>query len=107
MLDLLRRFRTQRPAPVRYSFYVWENGTYIQMNAGEFNNDWDATEAAQQHSRIEIQSRPASLDSPHLHVVREDGVHIITVDLPERFATSVADRARGGHGGGFVNSVAA
>jgi len=107
MLNLFRPFRAHRQTPVRYSFYVWEDGNYVQVNAAEYKNDWDATEAAQQHSNIEIQSRPASLDSPHLHVVREDGVHIITVDLPERFKPSIADQVHAQFGIEFATSVAA
>ena len=85
MLELFQHFRTERHEPVRYSFYVWENGTYVQMNAGEYRNDWEATEAAQQHFNSWVLKPSASLDAPHLHVVREDGVHIITLELPEQF----------------------
>ena len=89
MLELFRDFRTERHKPVRYSFYVWENGTYVQINTGEFKNDWDATEAAQKHSNSTILTGQASLDAPHLHVVREDGVHIVTLDLAERCPSPV------------------
>ncbi|MFC7537251.1 hypothetical protein ACFQPG_07705 [Sphingomonas sp. GCM10030256] len=85
---MLSAFSRRRPSkPARYHFYVWEDGNYRPLSPCELPSDAAAADFARQQVGEGAPVRPASLDAPHLHVVREDGVHIITVDLPERADT--------------------
>jgi hypothetical protein len=81
---MFNRFRRRRKQPASYSFYVWEDGKYVHIEGGQHESDQDAASAAAElTSGSAAIQRPASLDAPHLHVVREDGVHILTLELPE------------------------
>ncbi|HUG46674.1 MAG TPA: hypothetical protein VMK31_09235 [Sphingomicrobium sp.] len=81
---MLWRFRKRPPTTARYNFYVWQDGTYVHVEGGTFQNDSEATQCAEtSHGARPLPERPLSLDTPHLHVVREDGVHIITLGLSD------------------------
>lgn len=77
---MLHRISQRRCESAHYRFFVWEGGGYVATFAGEFASDHAAVAEAQRHA--EPLARPESLDRPHLHVIRQDGVHIITLDLP-------------------------
>lgn len=88
MFKLLRG-RAKRPAS--YSFYVWENGRYIHVEGGQHDSDVDAASAAMGlTAATDDLRRPASLDAPHLHVIREDGVHILTLELNDEVSRAIA-----------------
>lgn len=80
---MLRNFRQRRFAPAHYRFFVWEGGSYVAAYDAEFASDREAALEAERRLPSERLARPASLDRPHMHVVRQDGVHIITLDLAE------------------------
>lgn len=87
MFQRLRPHTRKKPS---YSFYIWENGAYVHMEGGQFDTDSDAASAAKSLSPETVSGRPATLEAAHLHVVREDGVHILTLELPEKPPQSVA-----------------
>lgn len=88
---MFQPFRARTRSKPVYSFYVWENGAYVYVEGGQFDSDRDAASAAKGLSPDSIiASRPATLDAAHLHVVREDGVHILTLELPEKCPQSIA-----------------
>lgn len=88
---MFQRFRARVRRKPSYSFYIWENGAYVHMEGGQFESDTEAASAAKGlNPETIIGSRPATLDAAHLHVVREDGVHILTLELPEKSQQSVA-----------------
>lgn len=87
---MMRTRMLGRQKPTRYLFYIWEGGSYVAADAGEFPSDEDAIIQAKKHAAPRPLQRPASLDAPHLHVIRQDGIHIITVELPERLEAAVA-----------------
>ena len=80
---MLRRFKQRPLASAHYHFYLWEGGAYVPAFSGEFPSDRDAIARAEHHVAAEPLSRPETLDRPHLHVIRQDGIHIITLDLAE------------------------
>jgi hypothetical protein len=88
---VIKRIRARLKTKASYSFYVWENGGYVHVEGGCHESNDDAASAAIEliGGSVSLQ-RPASLDAPHLHVVREDGVHILTLELPEQPGQSVA-----------------
>jgi hypothetical protein len=64
-------------------YYVWERGEYIHLHGGEFDSDEAAVaEGMRLSGGSPATERPASLDPPHLHVIRDDGVHILTLEIP-------------------------
>ena len=81
---MFKRIR-RRKAPSRlYNFYVWENGRYVSVNGEQFVSDDAATQRAFSQVKHAVPPRrPTSLDAPHLHVVRADGIHVITIEMPE------------------------
>jgi hypothetical protein len=83
---VIKRFRARLRNRAGYSFYVWENGGYVQVDgvAGE------AVAAPELIGGPVPLQRPASLDEPHLEVVRENGVHILTLEVPGETGQSVA-----------------
>ena len=87
---VIKRFRARRQK-ASYSFYIWENGRYVHVEGGEYpNSDAAASAAAELTGGSLSLERPSSLDTPHLHVVRQDGMHILTLELPEQTARSIA-----------------
>lgn len=80
---MLRRFKQRPPASAHYHFFRWEGGAYVPAFSGEFPSDHEAIARAEHHASPEQLARPESLDRPHLHVIRQDGIHIITLDLSE------------------------
>jgi hypothetical protein len=62
---------------------MWEDGQYRSISRSQLPNDDAAVSLARKRVEEFAPERPMSLDAPHVHVVRDDGVHIITVDLPE------------------------
>jgi hypothetical protein len=87
---VIKRFRA-RLSKSNYSFYVWENGGYVHVDGGEHaSNDEAASAAARLAGGLAELQRPASLDAPHIHIVREDGVHILTLELPNKVSRSAA-----------------
>lgn len=81
---MLRNLLKRRvPPSAGYSFYIWEDGQYRSISRSQLPDDNAAMSLARERVEGYAPIRPSSLDAPHLHVVREDGVHIITVDLPE------------------------
>lgn len=88
---MFQPFRPRTRSKPVYSFYVWEDGAYIHVDGGQFDSDSEAASAAKGLSpEAIIATRPATLDAAHLHVVREDGVHILTLELPEKCPQSIA-----------------
>ena len=84
---MLRRLRGRSKSAAHYNFYVWEGGCYVQVDGGTHWSDGEAASlATAAHDARPLPERPLSLDQPHLHVVREDGVHILTLELPSRAA---------------------
>lgn len=84
---MLRRFRGRATNVAQYNFYVWEGGSYVQIDGGRHGSDHDAaTLASEFKDRQALPDRPDSLDRPHLHVIREDGVHILTLEISSRAA---------------------
>jgi hypothetical protein len=79
-------FRRRRKQPASYNFYVWEDGKYIHSDGRQLDSEDEATSmAADLTDGSATLARPASLDIPHLHVIREDGVHILTLEVsPDR-----------------------
>lgn len=88
---MLQRIRARIKSKASYSFYVWEDGAYVHVDGGHYESDKEAASAAMGLSADpSIVSRPTTLDAAHLHVVREDGVHILTLELPEKSQQSIA-----------------
>ena len=87
---MLGRFGRKRRAPAHYRFYVWEGGSYVAASGGDFPSDQEAIVNARKHVAVGAGDRPASLEAPHLHIIRQDGVHIMTVELAGEFEVAVA-----------------
>ena len=81
---MLRKRASRRQKPAQYQFYVWEGGTYAAADGGEFPSDREAIVEAQRQLQHGAIKRPLSLDAPHLHVIRQDGIHVMTLELPEQ-----------------------
>jgi hypothetical protein len=90
---MFKRFRRPQVTSKRYNFYVWENGSYTSVNGKLFPTDEAAARQALRQVDDGPIPRPASLDAPHLHVVREDGIHIITVELTKPSLGCAAEQA--------------
>lgn len=78
---MLLRFKPRPAASAHYRFFLWEGGSYVSAFTGEFRSDREAIAKAEHHVPAAPLARPDSLDRPHLHVIRQDGIHIITLDL--------------------------
>jgi hypothetical protein len=86
---VIKRFRARLRNRAGYSFYVWENGGYVQVEGGE-PAVGEGTAAPDLMSEPLSLQRPASLDQPRLEVVRKDGVQILTLEVPGETGQSVA-----------------
>lgn len=84
---MLRRFKSRQNNSAQYNFYVWRGGSYIHIDGGVHASDGDAAVSAQAYQEaLAVLDRPATLNVPHLHVIREDGIHILTLEVPLRSA---------------------
>ena len=77
--------------PVKYSFFVCEDGRYVDVEKHEGDRDGrcasPTVEPACDSAALE---RPASLDEPNLRMTRKQGLHILTLDIPEEAVRSIA-----------------